>query len=140
MAQSRCTHKGDRAQIMAPLAGIVYADLRIRAAHHGTSISQLCADLLSVATGHPDLVREVHQPALLPPPIPAQPAQPHHGNDVRRTIFRVPRPVYAEIRQAAVYSSRDAGQTAADLLAIATGHREAVRQLSTERKVMPLAM
>jgi len=140
MAQSRSTHKGDRAQIMVPLTGVVYADLGRRAADHGTTINQLAADLLAHASGHPDLVREVHQTALLPSP---RPAQPHHQQEceaIRRTNFRIPRAVYIDIRLMAGDRARDAGQVAADLLAIATGHCEAVPQLDTNREVLPLAM
>lgn len=138
MAQSRSTHKGDRAQIMVPIAGIVYAELSRLAAHYNTSVSQLSADLLAEATGHPDLVREVHQGALLPTQIPTQAH--HERNDVRRTNFRIPRPVYADIRHAAAQRAAEAGQIAADLLAIATGHPDAVGRLSTDREVLPLAM
>lgn len=51
-------HKGDRAQIKVR-ADVVVADvLRAMAAERGTSVSQLAADLLAIAVGHPEAARE----------------------------------------------------------------------------------
>lgn len=143
MAQSRSTHKGARDQVLAPIAAVVYTDLEARAADHGTSLSQLSADLLAIATGYPALARDVHQAALLPAaPTPAAPIRgraaeaPNDGS--RPTKFRVPSPVYAVLRECAARHSIAAGSAAADLLAIATGHAEAVRHL--DREVLLLAM
>jgi hypothetical protein len=143
MAQSRRTYKGERDQILAPIASVVYTDLDHCAAHHKTSISQLAADLLAIATSHAELVRELHQATLLPAhsassaDVAARIANPH-SDICRRTKLRVPRPVYADIRESAAKYATDAGQIAADLLAIATGHFEAVRHLN--RKELLLAM
>ena len=140
MAQSRSTHKGDRAQIMVPIAAAVYAELDRRAAHHRTSISQLSADLLAITTGHPTLARELHKAELLSLTTTSPPVNHVDQNMIRRTNFRIPRPVYADIRQRAAAHATDAGQIAADLLAISTGHHGAVRLLDRNREVLPLAM
>ena len=142
MAQSRSTHKGARDQVLAPIAAVVYTDLEARAANHGTSLSQLSADLLAIATGYPALAREIHQAALLPAaPSPApssgQPDEAHNDGS-RPTKLRVPSQVYAVLRNCAARHSIAAGSAAADLLAIATGHPEAVRHL--DREVLLLAM
>jgi hypothetical protein len=142
MAQSRSTHKGARDQVLAPIAAVVYTDLEARAANHGTSLSQLSADLLAVVTGYPALARDVYQTALLPVSPPLAPSARRrteaHSQDSRPTKLRVPSPVYAAIRDCAARHSIAAGTAAAELLAIATGHPEAVRHL--DREVLLLAM
>lgn len=141
MAKPRSTNKGERNQILTPIAAVVYIDLDERAANHNTSISQLSADLLAIATGHPALVRELHQRALLPTApmlVPTAPMAIADNGTSRRTKIRVPAPVYADIRECAAKHATDAGQIAADLLAIATGHHDAVRHLN--REVLLLAM
>ncbi|WP_235215781.1 MULTISPECIES: hypothetical protein [Mycobacterium] len=141
MAHSRRTYKGDRGQVLAPIAAVVYSDLDERAISHSTSISQLCSDLLAIATGHPELARELPQTALLPTPPMCASSAPIAAADsegCRDTKMRVPMPVYNEIRRRAVEHSTTAGQAAADLLAIVTGHFDAVRQLDEE--VLQLAM
>jgi hypothetical protein len=140
MAHSRSTHKGERDQILAPIAAVVYTDLHNCAAHHNTSISQLAADLLAIATSHPELVRELHQGVLVSAAGPTGARKTHPRNDIhsRRTKLRVPRPVYVDIRQRAVKYATDAGQIAADLLAISTGHFEAVRHLDREELLLAM--
>ncbi|ETZ36171.1 hypothetical protein [Mycobacterium intracellulare] len=142
MAQSRSTHKGARDQVLAPIAAVVYTDLEARAADHGTSLSQLSADLLAIATGYPALARDVHQAALLPAaPTPAPSGgRPTAARDdgSRPTKLRVPSQVYAVLRDCAARHSIAAGSAAADLLAIATGRTEAVRHL--DREVLLLAI
>jgi hypothetical protein len=140
--QSRSTHKGARDQVLAPIAAIVFADLEARAAHHSTSLSQLSADLLAIATGYPTLARDVQQAALLPAtptPSSGRPTEAHAGGS-RPTKLRVPSQVYAVLRDCAARHSIAAGTAAADLLAIVTGHREVVRVLNDDREVLPLAM
>jgi hypothetical protein len=139
MTQSRSTHKGARDQVLAPISAAVYSELEIRAANHGTSLSQLSADLLAIATGHPALARDVHQAALLPAATGADRSttEPQNGGN-RPTKLRVPSPVYAVLRDCAARHSIAAGSAAADLLAVATGHTEAVRHL--DREVLLLAM
>lgn len=142
MTQSRSTHKGARDQVLAPIAAVVYTDLEARAANHGTSLSQLSSDLLAIATGYPALARDVHQAALLPvAPAPAPSGgRPTEARDdgSRPTKLRVPSQVYAVLRGCAARHSIAAGLAAADLLAIATGHTEAVRHL--DREVLLLAI
>lgn len=139
MTQSRSTHKGARDQVLAPIAAAVYAELEVRAADHGTSLSQLSADLLAIATGYPALARDVHQAALLPAkPVADRAATEPQNGGTRSTKLRVPSPVYAVLRVCAARHSIAAGSAAADLLAIATGHTEAVRHL--DREVLLLAM
>lgn len=138
MAHSRRTYKGERDQILAPIAPVVYADLEERATDHETSISQLAADLLAIATSHSELVRELHQTVLLPS-LPIAARNSNSPNEIcRRTKLRVPRPVYAHIRERAVKYATDAGQIAADLLAIATGHFHAVRHLDREELLLAM--
>jgi hypothetical protein len=57
-------HKGDREQIKVRAAAIVYARLREMAAERGTSISQISADLLALAVGHPEAVRELDKEVM----------------------------------------------------------------------------
>jgi hypothetical protein len=57
-------HKGDREQIKVRAPAVVYARLREIAAQRGTSISQISADLLSIAVGHPEAVRELDKEVL----------------------------------------------------------------------------
>ncbi len=54
-------HKGDREQIKLRAPVVVYARLREMAAERGTSISQIAADLLAIAVGHPEAVREFNK-------------------------------------------------------------------------------
>jgi predicted HicB family RNase H-like nuclease len=54
-------HKGDREQIKVRAAAVVYARLREMAAERGTSVSQLAADFLALAVGHPEAVRELNR-------------------------------------------------------------------------------
>jgi hypothetical protein len=61
MAQSRCTHKGDRAQIMARPDRIVYDIVKREAAQRGIPMGQYVADVLAEHVGHPELVRELHK-------------------------------------------------------------------------------
>ena len=140
MTQSRSTHKGARDQVLAPIDAAVYSELEIRAANHGTSLSQLSADLLAIATGYPALARDVQQAALLPAADRADRSvtEPPHSGSNRPTKLRVPSPVYAVLRDCAARHSIAAGSAAADLLAIATGHTEAIRHL--DREVLLLAM
>ena len=57
-------HKGPREQIKVRADASVYALLREMAAERGTSVSQLSADLLAIAVGHPEAVRELDQEVL----------------------------------------------------------------------------
>ncbi len=57
-------HKGQREQIKVRAAAVVYARLREMAAQRGTSVSQLSADLLAIAVGHPEAVRELDKEVL----------------------------------------------------------------------------
>ncbi|ODR24848.1 hypothetical protein [Mycolicibacterium porcinum] len=57
-------HKGDREQIKVRAAAVVYARLREMAADRGTSVSQLSADLLAIAVGHPEAVLELNKEVL----------------------------------------------------------------------------
>jgi len=57
-------HKGDREQIKVRAAAVVYGRLREMAAERGTSVSQLSADLLAIAVGHPEAVRELEREVL----------------------------------------------------------------------------
>lgn len=57
-------HKGDREQIKVRAAAVVYARLREMAAERGTSVSQLSADLLAIAVGHPEAVLELNKEVL----------------------------------------------------------------------------
>jgi hypothetical protein len=54
-------HKGDREQIKVRAAAVVYARLREMAAERNTSVSQISADLLAIAVGHPEAVRELNR-------------------------------------------------------------------------------
>jgi hypothetical protein len=64
MAQSRITHKGDRAQIMARPDRLVYEIVRRQAAERGIPMGQYVADVLAAHVGHPELVRELGKEAL----------------------------------------------------------------------------
>lgn len=57
-------HKGDREQIKLRVATVVHARLREIAAERGTSISQISADLLALAVGHPEMVRELDKEVM----------------------------------------------------------------------------
>lgn len=57
-------HKGPREQVKLRAPAVVYDRLREMAAERGTSISQVAADLLSLAVGHPEAVRELDKEAL----------------------------------------------------------------------------
>ena len=62
MAQSRSTHKGDRAQIMTRPPRIVYEVIKERAAELGIPMGQYVADVLAAHVGHPELIRELNNP------------------------------------------------------------------------------
>lgn len=57
-------HKGDREQIKLRVAAVVHARLREIAAERGTSVSQISADLLALAVGHPEVVRELDKEVM----------------------------------------------------------------------------
>ena len=57
-------HKGQREQIKVRADASVYARLREMAAERGTSVSQLSADLLAIAVGQPEAVRELDKEVL----------------------------------------------------------------------------
>lgn len=52
-------HKGPREQIKLRAHADVYAALRDMAVERGLPLSQIAADLLAVAVGRPELVREL---------------------------------------------------------------------------------
>ena len=64
MAQSRSTHKGDRAQIMARPNRIVYDIVKQQSAELGIPMGQYVADVLAKHVGHPELVRELDKEVL----------------------------------------------------------------------------
>lgn len=66
MAQTRSTHKGDRAQIMARPDRIVYEIVKREAAERGIPMGQYVADVLAAHVGHPELVRELNRKEALP--------------------------------------------------------------------------
>lgn len=138
MAQ-RSTHKGPRAQVSAPVTAVVYASIQKLAEIHATGFSQAAADLLALATGHPDLVRVIHQGALLPAAVARDISAPAETHLVGP---RVPMAAYEDIKHLAADNNVSAGQIAADLLALATGHPDQVRVLNTatNAEVLPLAM
>ena len=129
MAKSRRTHKGEREQLVPALANVVYTEIASQAADHSTSVSQLAADLLSIATGHPELVRDLRQTILPEPRTNSSSNGPSHNGKLRNTKVRVPRAVYDYLRQLAAAHGSDAGAVSADLLSIATGHPELAREL-----------
>ncbi len=139
MAQ-RSTHKGPRAQVMAPMAAVVYASIQELAEVHATTITQAAGDLLAARTGHPDLVRVIHQAALLT--VGAAQDFSTLAAEVRRVNLNIPRAAYDDIKHLAAANSASAGQIAADLLALATGHPDQIRVLNTANsvEVLPLAM
>ena len=140
MAGSRSTHKGEREQLLPQLAEPVYAELASLAADHNTDVGQTGADLLAIATGHPELVRRLHQ-TVLPHLRPGSPTNIHpYTGKTRPTKIRVPRAVYAHLREQAARRGVKPGPLSADLLAIATGHPELVRELNRDKEVLPLAM
>jgi hypothetical protein len=57
-------HKGDREQIKVRAAATVYARLREMAAERHSSVSQISADLLALAVGHPEAVRELDKEVM----------------------------------------------------------------------------
>ena len=61
MAQTRSTHKGDRAQIMARPPRTVYEIVKQRSAELGIPMGQYVADVLAEHVGHPELVRELNK-------------------------------------------------------------------------------
>ena len=64
MAQSRRTHKGDRAQIMARPDRIVYEIVKHESARRGIPMGQYVADVLAMHVGHPELVRELDKEVM----------------------------------------------------------------------------
>jgi hypothetical protein len=64
MTQSRSTHKGDRAQIMARPDRIVYDIVKREAAIRGIPMGQYVADVLAAHVGHPELMRELNREVL----------------------------------------------------------------------------
>lgn len=138
MAQ-RSTHKGPRAQVMAPIAAVVYASIQELAEVHATNVNQAAADLLAARTGHPDLVRVIHQAALLTVEVSRAIST---SGDVRPTKLNIPQAAYDDIKHLAAANSTHAGAIAADLLALATGHADQVRVLTdaNSAEVLPLAM
>jgi len=124
---------------MAPVAAVVYASIQELAEVHATSFNQAAADLLAARTGHPDLVRVIHQAVLLP----MQPSEgtSYSADDVRRVNLRIPRAALDDIKHLPAANNASAGDLAADLLALATGHGDHVRVLTADTaEVLPLAM
>ena len=54
----RAAKPSERYRIHAPIAEVVYADLRRRSAEHQTTVSRLAADLIAIITGYPELADE----------------------------------------------------------------------------------
>jgi hypothetical protein len=134
-------HKGDRHQILAPVAQVVAARLRcIRLEHCISSVSQLSADLLAIAVGQPELARELHQQVL--PVLAAAEASVGKAKACsasREHIkVRAVDVVARRLRNMAIDHDTNLSQVTADLLAIAVGCPELVHDL--HREVMPLAM
>lgn len=130
---SRTAKAGERYPIHAPVAEIVYADLRRRSAVHDTTVSRLAADLIAIIAGHPELACEfdpvtVCLPSRLADVISLPGVQPAMGTRIRTEVF-IPGPVYTVICDCATQNACGAEHVAADLLAIATGHPEGVRHL-----------
>ncbi|MBE5507617.1 Uncharacterised protein [Mycobacteroides abscessus subsp. massiliense] len=61
MSQTRSTHKGDRAQIMARPDRIVYEIVKRESAARGIPMGQYVADVLAEHVGRPELVRELNK-------------------------------------------------------------------------------
>lgn len=139
MAHSRSTHKGEREQLLPQLAELVYTELVSLAADHSTDVGQAGADLLAIATGHPELVRRLDQ-TVLPHSRRASSDTHSRTGKTRPTKIRVPRTVYAHLCQQAARLGVKAGPLSADLLAIATGHPELIRELNQTKEALPLAM
>lgn len=59
MMRHRSTYKGERAQIMARPAKIVYDIVRARSNELGIPMGQYVADVLAEHVGHPELMREL---------------------------------------------------------------------------------
>jgi hypothetical protein len=137
MAQSRSTHKGAREQLLPQLAEPVHTELVTLAADHNTDVGQAGADLLAIATGYPELVRRLHQTVLSHSRVASSTASSDNGK-TRPTKIRVPQAVYADLRAEAARRGTKPGPLSADLLAIATGHPELVREF--DKEVLPLAM
>lgn len=135
-------HKGAREQILAPVPEAVATLLRqIQVEHAISSASQLAADLLAIAVGHPELVRELdHQQIMrIPAPNLSSTGKSKVRNASRERIkVRVAELVASRLRALAADHATNPSQVTADLLAIAVGHPELVRDLHKE--VMPLAM
>ncbi|OBA91191.1 hypothetical protein A5662_22180 [Mycobacteriaceae bacterium 1482268.1] len=117
-------------------AEAVYAELVALAADHNTDVGQAGADLLAITTGYPELVRRLHQ-TVLPHSRTSSTTSPETG-ETRPTKIRVPQAVYAHLREQAARRGTKPGPLSADLLAMATGHSELVREFN--REVLPLAM
>ncbi|HWF71630.1 MAG TPA: toxin-antitoxin system [Mycobacterium sp.] len=64
MAQTRCTHKGDRAQIATRADRIVYDFIKRESAERGIPMGQYVADVLAIHAGHPELVRELDKEVM----------------------------------------------------------------------------
>ncbi|WP_234790297.1 hypothetical protein [Mycolicibacterium mucogenicum] len=124
---------------MAPIAAIVYASIQELAEVHATNVNQASADLLAAKTGHPDLVRVIHQTALLTVEMSRDIST---SGDIRPTKLNIPQAAYDDIKHLAAANSTHAGAIAADLLALATGHPDQVRVLTdmNTAEVLPLAM
>lgn len=135
-------HKGAREQILAPVPEVVAALLRQIQVEHGiSSASQLAADLLAIAVGYPELVRELDQQQIMRFPAHnlSSAAKANVRNASRERIkVRVAELVASRLRALAADHATNPSQATADLLAIAVGHPELVRDLHKE--VMPLAM
>ena len=130
-------HKGAREQILAPVAEVVAARLKQIQLEYGiSSVSQFAADLLAIALGQRHAVRELDQQVL--PLLAGAPAGcPHSASRVYIKV-RVVDAVAGRLRALATDHATNPSQASADLLAIAVGRPELVRDLNKE--VMPLAM
>lgn len=116
-----------------------YTELISLAADHGTDVGQAGADLLAIATGHPELVRRLDQTVLPHSRRASSNTHPHTGQ-TRPTKIRVPRTVYAHLCHQAAQLGIKAGPLSADLLAVATGHPDLTRELNRTKEALPLAM
>lgn len=131
-------HKGAREQILAPVAELVVDHLgRMKLEYGSSSVSQIAADLLALAVNQPGAVRELDQQVLsVREPIVSD-TKAHNGSRTYIKV-RVPEIVAVCLRKLAAEHNTNPSQACADLLAIAVGHPELVRELHEE--VMPLAM
>lgn len=139
--------KGDRVPTWAQLPAVVWAWVHDEANAYDTSISQIVADIVCLASGHNELVRDLNRtrkddlalPLLQTSDTACQVAG--GSSDPVDIMTRLPVPAWEWVDAQAEQHSTSLKQIVSDVVCRASGHHDLVRALDMAApEVLPLAI